>query len=264
MTTETSAAISALDVRSLTVGHGARALARDVSFALARGEALAVLGPNGSGKTTLFRTLLGLVPTLGGRVDIDGRARDAFATDELARAIAYVPQLGAHMGVQLGDFNVIEVVAMARAAHLAWYDKPGPYDHQCALDALDVVAMRDFAWRRMATLSGGEQQLVFIARAIASSAKTLLLDEPTASLDYGNQLRVLNQLGRLKSQGYAILFTTHHPEQAMLIAERTLAIDRADNVTLGDTRELLTASFIAKLYDVREEDLLRMKLEGAI
>lgn len=262
MTIEAVAVAPTLSVEGLAIGHSrqaSRVLVRDVSFALHPGEAIAVLGQNGSGKTTLFRTLLGLTPALAGQVIINGKSRDAYAIDALARAVAYVPQLGA----QMGDFTVIETVLMARAAHLAWHDRPGPYDHQCALDALEIVAMHDFAWRRMATLSGGEQQLVFIARALASGAKTLLLDEPTASLDFGNQLRVLNQLGRLKSQGFAVLFTTHHPEQAMLIAEHTLAIGPNGSVTFGSTRELLTAAFIAKLYDVHEEDLQRVHLQRA-
>ena len=245
--------MSSIAAQALAIGYPRRTLARDISFALNAGEAIAVLGPNGSGKTTLFRTLLGLLPVIHGTVNIGARAITAMAPADIARAVAYVPQAAGGAF----DFSVVEMVEMARVAHLAWYALPGKHDRDCAMSALNVVGMAGFAARRYAELSGGERQLVLIARALATEAKTILLDEPTASLDFGNQLRVLDEIARLKAQGVAILFTTHHPEQALQLAERTLAIDRHGAACIGATRQMLTPAFVADLYGVSEAALAR-------
>ena len=252
--------MSAISAQALAIGYPRRTLARDISFALSAGEALAVLGPNGSGKTTLFRTLLGLLPTIDGKVNIGAHALHTLAPADIARAVAYVPQAAGGAF----DFSVTEMVEMARAAHLAWYATPGKHDRECARAALAVVGMGAFAARRFFELSGGERQLVLIARALASEAKTILLDEPTASLDFGNQLRVLDEIARLKAQGVTILFTTHHPEQALQLAERTLAIDRQGVVSIGATRQMLTSAFLADLYGVSEETLARSSFKNAM
>lgn len=231
-------------------GGANRVLARDVSFALNEGTALAILGPNGAGKTTLFRTLLGLHPTRGGRVLVGGDTIDTLPPAELARRIAYVPQ----NPVAFFNFSVLDVIEMARAPHLAWYAQPGPQDREIARAALAQLGMADFASQPFAQLSGGERQLVLLARALASGARCLLLDEPTASLDFGNRLRVQDELLKLKAQGYALMFTTHEPQQAADLAsgseDRTLTIARDGSTRLLATAAATARDALAALYGI--------------
>ena len=157
------------------------------------------------------------------------------------------------------NFNVIEMVEMARAPHLAWYARPSKLDRDLAWQALEKLNIARFAFREMAELSGGERQLVLIARALTAGAPILLLDEPTASLDFGNRLMIEDQLQRLKADGLTLVFTTHDPDQAWQLCgdatDRTLTIARDGQVAIGATRALLTAAALATLYGVAERVL---------
>ena len=235
-----------LAARELAIGYPRRTLATNISFALDTGEAVAILGPNGSGKTTLFRTLLGLLPARAGEVVLNDKPIATLTSAEIARTIAYVPQTA----TGFFNFSVIEVVEMARAAHLAWYAQPGAKDRAIAERALAELNIATFANREFAELSGGERQLVMIARALASEASIILLDEPTASLDFGNQFLILDELARLKQRGVSVLFTTHNPDQALRIADRTLTISREGVINVGATRAVVTRDSLAALYAI--------------
>lgn len=235
-----------LTVQNLGIGYAGRALASDISFTLNEGEVIAILGPNGSGKTTLFRTMLGLLPPLKGAVLLDDHVISMRSPGTIARAVAYVPQVSANFG----NFSVIEVVQMARAPHLAWYASPGARDCAIAENALAELNIRDFAEREFTELSGGERQLTMIARALASEARILLMDEPTASLDFGNQFLILDEIARLKARGVAVIFTTHHPDHALRIADRTLTIARDGKVQIGATGTVLNAASLSSLYEI--------------
>ncbi len=235
-----------LATRDLAIGYPRRKLAANISFALNKGEAVAILGPNGSGKTTLFRTLLGLLPACAGAVMLNDKPIAILTSAEIARSIAYVPQAA----TGFPNFSVIEVVEMARAAHLAWYAQPDAKDRAIAERALAELNISAFANREFAELSGGERQLVMIARALASEAPIILLDEPTASLDFGNQFLILDELARLKQRGVSVLFTTHNPDQALRIADRTLTISREGVINIGATRAVVTRDSLAALYAI--------------
>ncbi len=235
-----------LNAQNLTIGYAGRTLAADISFTLGDGEVIAILGPNGCGKTTLFRTLLGLLPALHGTTLLNGRANVALEPNTIARLIAYVPQISA----SFANFSVMEVVEMARTPHLAWYSSPGDKDRAIAESALAELNIGDFAGREFSELSGGERQLVMIARALASEAKILLMDEPTASLDFGNQVLILDEIAKLKSRGVSVIFTTHHPDHALRIADRTLTIARSGQVQIGLTSVVLNAASLTALYGI--------------
>ncbi len=243
---------AALSAQALAIGYPRRLLAEDITFAIQQGHALAVLGPNGSGKTTLFRTLLGLLPARAGNVSLGDRTLSNMSPPEIARHIAYVPQ----STTGFFNFNVIEVVEMARAPHLAWFASPGPHDRDVAMRALATLNLTTFADREFAELSGGERQLVMIARALASEAKILLLDEPVANLDFGNRLMVFDALMRLKQDGMTIIFSTHDPAHAFQLCnatnDQTMTISRAGDVIIGSTATMLTKPALAALYGVDE------------
>ena len=235
-----------LSIQNLAIGYAQRPLASNISFTLKAGEAIAVLGPNGCGKTTLFRTLLGLLPRLQGAIQLDTKSIGDLSATEIARNIAYVPQVSS----SFFNFSVIEVVAMARTPHLAWYAQPGVPDRQIAASALAELGMADFAGRPFDELSGGERQLVLIARALAAEAPIILLDEPTASLDFGNQFLILDEIAKLTARGRAVLFTTHNPDHALRIAERTLAMSRSGHIDCGATAAILNSKSLTALYGI--------------
>ena len=236
-----------LDVRNLAFGFGARRVGANVSFALDKGETLAVLGGNGAGKTTLFRTLLGLLPALGGDVRVDGDSISTLAAHERARRLAYVPQQ--HMPTF--GFTALEAVLMGRVAHLTTFARPAAVDRAAARDALLRLGTGALAERPVTELSGGERQLVWIARALAQEAPVLILDEPTASLDFGNRARVLAEIDRLRDSGLTIVFSTHEPDQALAHADRALLLCDGQPLAFDAAARALTTENIERLYRVR-------------
>ena len=233
-----------LSASELAFGYGSRIVGEGVSFTLVPGETLAVLGGNGAGKTTLFRTLLGLLDARGGRVDLDGVPLASLSAAERAARIAYVPQ---QQSAAYG-FSVIDIVLMGRAAHLGTFARPGRRDRLCADEALETLGIESLAARRVTELSGGEHQLVMIARALAQQAPVLVLDEPTASLDFGNRVRVLRELDRLRARGMTILFSTHEPDQALAHADRALLLAGGRPLALDAVARALTEANIERLY----------------
>ena len=205
-----------LSASDLTVGYGRRRVASGVSLDLAPGEIFCLLGPNGCGKTTLFRTLLGLIPPLAGTVSLGGRLLQDLSRREVARRIAYVPQ--AH--VPAFSYTVEEVVLMGRAAHLGTFSRPGRADRRLALSALEQLGIADLAASDYTLLSGGQRQLVLIARALAGQAAFMIMDEPAASLDYGNQSLVLNRIRALSAGGVGIVFSSHDPDHVLAVGRR--------------------------------------------
>lgn len=240
-----------LAVASLAFGFPGRTVGREISFALAEGEILCVLGPNGSGKTTLFRTLLGLLAPHGGSIALDGEALATLSREAIARRIGYVPQ--AHAGYFA--YSVREMVLMGRTAHLGAFGVPGQRDRERADAALETLGIEALAGRPFTEISGGERQLTLIARALAQEAGLLVMDEPTASLDFGNQVRVLERIAQLAARGIAVLFSTHDPDHAFLCAQRALLLAEGRVLALGPPREVVRSDTLEQLYGVSVEVL---------
>lgn len=230
------------------VAYGYRAaeyIFRDVSFRVSAGTATAVLGPNGSGKTTLVRCAAGLLaPTEG--------------TITRLETVGYVPQ--AHSSSFA--YRALDMVLMGRARQVRIFRSPGAADRSAALQAMERVGIADLADRLFPTLSGGEQQLVLIARAIATGCPLLVLDEPSTGLDLKNQVRVLTLLRDLKADGMALLLSTHEPDHALYLAD-SVVLMRRDGVLAGRAAELLTAAQLSGLYGVGVSTLEYQEGNGA-
>ena len=233
-----------LAAENLAFGYPGRRIGQSVSLGVKAGEVLALLGPNGGGKTTLLKTLIGLLKPQGGRVFLEGKQLAEFPVSERARRIGYVPQ--AHAGAFA--FSVRDVVLMGRTAHQGLFASPSEADRALAQAKLGELGITHLADQPYTMISGGERQLVLIARALAQEPRVIVLDEPTASLDFGNQGKVLRQIGDLKSRGLAVLFTTHDPNHALRYADRVALLAGGTLLAEGPPVEMLTASRLADLY----------------
>jgi iron complex transport system ATP-binding protein len=249
----TESALPMLDVQGLLIGHHGRALGEPLSLDLRAGEIVAVLGPNGCGKTTLFRTLLGLIPALGGRVSVDGQDLLALDREAIARRVAYVPQ--AHAGVFA--YAVQDLVLMGRAVHVSSFSTPSQADREAAAEALQRLGIAHLAARPCTEISGGERQLALIARALAQRSPVIVMDEPTASLDFGNQRLVLREIEALKARGAAVLLSTHQPEHALRIADRVALMGQGRLQGFGTPAAVMSAAALAALYGVDADEVRR-------
>ena len=238
-----------IEVRNLNFSYGNRQVLHDVSFTVGSGEFLSILGPNGVGKSTLFRCVLGLLSGYTGTVRIDGTDALSFSVREMAKHIAYIPQ-SSH---PIFNYSVSDIVLMGRTSGLSTFRSPKKQDVEICQWAMEKVGISHLALRCFHRLSGGEQQLVLIARALVQKAPVLMLDEPTANLDFGNQLRVLEQARSLAREGYTVIQTTHHPEQSYLFSDRILTIQNGRVLKEGTPEEVLTEETIHALYGVDVE-----------
>jgi iron complex transport system ATP-binding protein len=233
-----------LDARGLAIGFRDPPVVQGIDLSLAAGQVMCLLGPNGSGKTTLLRTLLGLLPPLAGEIRLDGEPIGAIRPADRARRIAYVPQASATDM----DFTLRQVVEMGRAAHAGLFGRPSRQDRELSHATLERLGLGALADRAIARVSGGERQLAFIARALATEARTLLMDEPTANLDFSNQSRVLDEVAALRTQGRAVLFTTHHPDHALRIADVAILLRGGSVLAQGGAVSTLNSTNLSALY----------------
>ena len=235
-----------LEVEHLRFSFGAREVLRGVDLRAEPGELVFVLGANGAGKTTLFRCILGLLPGYQGCVRVDGCDVSSLAPRALAKKIAYIPQTS-HM---IFPYTALELVLMGTNRRLGLFSAPGRRERAIAMEALEELGIADYAHRSFAELSGGEQQLVLAARALAQQARLLLMDEPTSALDFGNQVRVLERVSALTLRGYTVLLSCHNPQHAMLYAQRVVALHDGLVAADGPPDQALDEALMRKLYGV--------------
>lgn len=236
---------------SLCAGYGKQRQLHQVSLSFRKGEVVALLGANGSGKTTLLRCLLDLIPLQSGEIRIDSQSLSQLTASEKARALAYVPQL--HR-LSFG-YTAVEVVLMGVMAGRSIFSQPSLADKELArywLQQLNVNALAD---KLLTEVSGGQRQLVMIARAMAQQARFILLDEPTNGLDYANQHRLLALLRRCANQQQGLIFTTHDPTHARRYADRVILLNQGEIVGDGHPQQVLRDEDLHKIYDLTGVDL---------
>ncbi len=233
-----------LEGRALTIGYSDRTVGAGLDVQLAKGEVLALLGPNGGGKTTLLKTLLGLLAPIAGEVRLDGRPLGRYSDRERARLVAYVPQV--HNATFA--FPVETIVLMGRTAHGGLFSRPSNADRAVAARVLERFGIAHLAERPYTMISGGERQLALLARALAQEPQFIVLDEPTASLDFGNQGKVMREIRALAASGHGVLFTTHDPNHALRAADRAFLLRDGARIGEGPVANVLDRAQLEALY----------------
>lgn len=217
----------------------------EIAFTVKKGEVFCLLGPNGCGKSTLLNCISGLYRVTSGRISVDGKSIYDLTKKQLAGYIGYVPQF--HHATY--DYTVREFVIFGRSPHISLFGRPTRKDFaiaDAAIETLNITHLRDKSYMKM---SGGERQLALFARVIAQQPAVILLDEPTASLDFGNQLKIVNLTKRLSEMGFSIVMTTHHPDHALIAADCVCVMHGGKIEAVGPPEEVITEAVLTKTYD---------------
>jgi iron complex transport system ATP-binding protein len=236
---------TAIEVQNLSHNYKNLSVLIDISFSVEKGEFFIIIGPNGSGKTTLMKILSGILKLQNGRLNIQNRRIQDYARKALARTIAYVPQT---MPIDF-PFSVTEVVLMGRSPHLDMLGLVHEKDLHIAEQAINFTGLQHLAHRKLDRLSVGEQQRVFIARAICQQPQIILLDEPTASLDLAHQVRLMDLMEKLKIEtGITIVMVSHDVNLAAMYGDRLLLLKKGKIIRLGNPDQVLTFQTLEEAY----------------
>ncbi len=235
-----------LDICNAVCGYGSSVIVDNVSMSFSTGQIVCLLGPNGVGKTTLFKSILGIIQLLGGSILLDGTNVDTLSPKYKAQIIGYVPQ--AH--TPPFPFKVLDVVVMGRTAHLGMFASPSKKDMAIAQSVLDDLKISHLKNKIYTEISGGERQLVLIARALALQPNLLIMDEPTSNLDFGNQVRVLSEIQKLSQKGLGVLMTSHFPDHAFLCATDVVLLNRNSNLITGRVNDVVTENNLRTAYGI--------------
>ena len=228
---------------------------KGISFGLETGQTLSLLGANGCGKTTLMRLLLGFMKIESGSIIVKGKDIKEYSVPKLSKVFSYVPQMQ--------NFNfaytVRDMVLMGRIPYSGCYRRYTKKDFHAADAALEKLQMEKLADKSFTELSGGQRQIVMIARAIAQDAAICLMDEPENGLDYGNQIKLFHHIAELSNDDMAFIITTHHPEHALWLKGEVLLMDNGSIMKKGSAEDCITSSNMKALY---QADISVSKTDG--
>ena len=230
---------------------------KGLSFSLKYGQTISLLGANGCGKTTLIRLLMGFMKPESGKIIFKDRLIEDISVRKLAKIFSYVPQ------IQNFNFaySVRDMVLMGRIPYSGCYRRYTKTDSIAADAAIEKMRLEKLANRPFTELSGGQRQLVMIARAIAQDAPVCLMDEPESGLDYGNQIKLFHHITELANDGMSFIITTHHPEHALWLNGHVLLMEKGTVMAAGKAKECINSSNLKKLY---RTDVTVSKYEGRI
>lgn len=220
---------------------------RDISFEAEGGDVVAILGPNGAGKTTLLKCIMGFLSWKGGQSLLDGENIREIPPRRLWQSLAYVPQARQAAAA----YTVEETVLLGRSSHIGPFSRPGEEDIREAYAAMERLNITHLAKKNCGQLSGGELQMVLIARAIAARPRVLILDEPESNLDFKNQLLVLEAMSALAAEGMLCIFNTHYPAHALRRANKALLLEKGGRCLFGSTHQVVTEENIEKAFGVK-------------
>ena len=239
-----------LRIRGVEFGYGSEAVLKGVSIEIPQGEMLSIIGPNGAGKTTLLRCINRILKPRRGVIMVNGKSIEEMSRREIAKKMGYVPQ-STH---QVFPNTVFDVILMGRRPHFAW--KCNEKDIEKVLETLKMLGIEHLAMRDITELSGGQQQKVFIARALAQEPEILLLDEPTSNLDIKHQLEVMNIIKSITNEkGITAIMAIHDLNLASRYADRVIMMHEGRIFAVGSPEEVLTPENIREVYGVEAEVL---------
>ncbi len=234
-----------LNVLNLSAGYGNGDIIKDISFSLEQGEFIAILGRNGSGKSTLIKALQGLLKNVRGTVEVGEKNAFTLTAQHMAKQIAYVPQIS-NLSF---EFSVLEIIHMGRYVHQGRLEKTTSMDKDAIQDVMELTEIHHFRNKKIAHLSGGEQQRVFIARALAQDTPLLFLDEPSSHLDISYQVEIYRILKRLQEEkGKTILTTEHNINLVIPYSQRLMFLKEGKIFAQGPPEKLITKSYIQDVF----------------
>jgi iron complex transport system ATP-binding protein len=236
-----------IEAKDVFFSYSKKPILTGLNMSIQEGEIVTLLGPNGCGKSTLIKIIVGVLIPLTGEVHYKGENINKYGLKELARKIAYVPQI--HKSAF--PYSVLDIALMGRIPHKTFFFKYSKEDIDIAYDALERLSIVHLADRPYTEISGGERQLAIIARALTQGASTFVMDEPATGLDYGNQLRLLEQIGKLSQEGYTFIKSTHSPEHALWIADRAIMIKDGAIIADGPCETVVNDDNLYHLYKAR-------------
>ncbi|MFT3739316.1 MAG: ABC transporter ATP-binding protein [Breznakibacter sp.] len=236
----------------LSCGYGSRAVLTNISLCFGQGQLTCLMGRNGVGKTTLFKTVLGLLKPLGGQVYINGKRLHGYSPLQLAKQVSYVPQ--AHGNPF--PFTATEVVMMGQYAHSqSFWQGSSPHGRRNAIECLEGLGVGHLADKLFSKISGGEKQMVLIARAMAQKPQFIAMDEPTSNLDMGNQHKVMQTARLLVTQGYGVIINTHQPDHAANYADQVVLLNNGGMAACGAPQDVMRSDVISEIYNTKVEML---------
>lgn len=235
-----------IELDNASVGYEKNIVLSNINLSFESGQFYCLLGANGIGKTTLFKTILGFNPVISGNIFINGNSIKSISPKALAEYIAYVPQAKDNAY----DMNVLEVVTMGRARFIKKFSQPSENDYSVSRSILERLKISKLAKKKYSELSGGEQQIVLIARALVQDSHFIIMDEPASNLDFENQKKVLECLSQLSGRGLGVILSSHSPDHAIFCNTQVVMIDKQKQLITGSIEETLTPQNLSAVYGV--------------
>ena len=253
-----------LDVNDITFGYDARNVLEHLSLHYESPDVMCILGSNGQGKSTLLQCIIGAFRTSEGTITVDDRPVGEYPAREFARKVAYIAQ---NHNPSFG-YPVLDIVMMGRTSRMGYLANPGQQERDVAMEQLEYLGIGHLAEKSYTGISGGERQLVMIASALAQDPELMILDEPTAHLDFGNQYKFIQLVEKLRARGMGVLMTTHFPDHALALGGTCAILAGGRIAAQGDPRDIVTEEAMSELYriEVHVEDVRgrRICIPGAL